>query len=554
MNGARAVLDTLAAHDVEYVFGVCGDTSVGLYQAFAEEEHSLTHILARDERSAGYMADAYARLAGKPGVCEGPSGGGATYLLPGLAEANDSSIPVIGLNTDIPIRYRGRGVLTELDQAALFDPVTTWHTTLDHPDHIEPAIRTAFRRATTDRPGAVHVTLPLDILADSTSQPSQRESSHTHYPAYRPTPSIADVRAAANLLRDAAKPVIIVGGGIHASGASYELREFAEQTGIPVAQTLTAAGCLGDSPYAIGVVGENGGRADAEAIVTDADAHLLLGTAVESVWTHKWSLLPEDTPLIHADIDAASIGKNYHPTVSLVGDLRATITALAKELPASQKWRPATLTDRASDYQAARDPQFTAAAFPLHPERMVHDTRAVLPPESTIISDPGTSCPYFAAFYEFQTPGRHWVTPRAHGALGYAIPGVIGAKLACPDRTVVGFTGDGSVGTTAGELETLARLDLPVTIVVVNNAAFSWIEAGQRNYADFGWGVDFSDLNYAAIAEAFGLTGHRVTESNEYESALRTAITTDGPSVIDLPVQPLPSIDNPPVDWLTPED
>lgn len=554
MNGAQAVLETLEAHDVEYVFGVCGDTSVGLYQAFAEADHSLTHILARDERSAGYMADAYARLAGKPGVCEGPSGGGATYLVPGLAEANDSSIPIIGLNTDIPIRYRGRGVLTELDQAALFEPVTSWHATIDHPDRIEPAIRTAFRHATTDRPGAVHVTLPLDILAESTSPPTHRSSLHTHYPAYRPTPATDAVTAAADILQAADQPVCIVGGGIHAADASHDLREFVEHTGIPAAQTLTTAGCLGDTPYAIGVVGENGGRADAETIVTDADAHLLLGTAVESVWTHKWSLLPEDTPIIHADIDAASIGKNYDPTVSLVGDLRATITALTEALPASEKWPPRTLTDRASDYHTARDSHATADAFPLHPERMVHDTRAVLPPASTIISDPGISCPYFAAFYEFQTPGRHWVTPRAHGALGYAIPGVIGAKLACPDRPIVGFTGDGSLGTTAGELETLARLDLPVTIVVLNNAAFSWIEAGQRNYADFGWGVDFSDLNYAAIAEAFGLTGHRVNDPDEYTTALRTAISTDGPSLIDLPVQPLPSIDDPPVDWLTPED
>lgn len=554
MNGARAVLDALEAHDVEYVFGVCRDTSVGLYHAFADADHSLTHILARDERSAGFMADAYARLAGKPGVCEGPSGGGATYLIPGLAEANDSSIPVIGLNTDIPIRYRGRGVLTELDQAALFEPVTTWHATVDHPELIAPSIRTAFRRATTDRPGAVHLTLPLDVLAESTNQPTHPESDHTHYPAYRPTPSTRAVQNAADILQGAANPVIIVGGGIYASGASHALREFAEHTGIPVAQTLTAAGCLGDSPYSIGVIGENGGRADAEAIVTAADAHLLLGTAVESVWTHKWSLLPEDSPILHADIDAESIGKNYQPTVSLVGDLRETITALAADMPATEKWAPAALTDRATNYQTARDPQFTSETFPLHPERMVHDTRTVLPPGSTIVSDPGTSCPYFAAFYDFQTPGRHWITPRAHGALGYAIPGVIGAKLACPDRTVVGFTGDGSLGTTAGELETLARLDLPVTIVVVNNAAFSWIEAGQRNYAEFGWGVDFSDLNYAAIADAFGLTGHRVNEPEEYASSLRTAVSTDGPSLIDLPVQSLPSIDNPPVDWLTPED
>lgn len=553
MNAAEAVIHSLQAHDVEHIFGVCGDTSVGLYRAFAELDHTLTHVLARDERSAAFMADAYARLANKPGVCEAPSGGGATYLLPGLAEANDSSIPVIGLNTNIPLQYRGRGVLTELDQDRLFDPLTKWNTTVQDPALIPHTLRQAFRHATTGRPGAVHVSLPMDVLAGTTSQSIRADPETTRYPAYRPPPNPESIEEAAALLAQADRPVAVVGGGIYSSQASTTLRSFTDHTGIPAATTLTAAGCLGDSPYSIGVIGENGGRLDAEDVVRDADTILLLGTAVESVWTHKWTLLP-DVPIIHADIDPTTIGRNYHPDVALHGDLRPILDALIKELPASQKWSTDVLQQRRTDWWAHPESAFTADAYPLLPERLVRDTHTVLDEDAIIVSDPGTTCPYFAAYYPFKRPGRHWVTPRAHGALGYAIPGVVGAHFAKPDHHIIGFTGDGSLGTTAGELETLARYELPVTVVVINNAGFSWIEAGQRNYADFSWGVDFTELNYAELAESFGLDGHRVTATDEYVPALERAVSADTPTLIDVPVEPLPSAGNPPVEWLTPPD
>lgn len=554
MDGATAVVRSLEAHDVEYLFGVCGDTSVGLYHALATLDHSITHVLARDERSASFMADAYARLSGKPGVCEGPSGGGATYLIPGLAEANDSSIPVIGLNTDIPVRYRGRGVLTELDQGALFDPVTKWNTTVDHADLIPPSIRRAFRRATTGRPGAVHLAFPMDVLNATPDATVYAAPETSRYPATRPPPAPEDVEAAATIIDDATRPVIIAGGGVYSTGAATQLRAFAEQTGIPVAQTLTATGCVGESPYSVGVIGENGGRVDAENVVRDADVVLLLGTAVESVWTHKWTLLPDDAAIIHADIDAENIGRNYRPTVSIPGDLRTILDALSAATDAQEQWPIADLQARRTAWLEDRADWSASDAFPLHPERLVHDTNDVLADDAVIVSDPGTTCPYFAAFYDFPLPGRHWVTPRAHGALGYAIPGVVGAYFARPDHQIVGFTGDGSFGTTAGELETLARAGLPVTIVLVNNGAFSWIEAGQRNYADFSWGVDFDTVDYAAIADAFGLTGFRVDAAADYAPTLDAAIQTDGPALVDLPVKPLPTIEDPPVEWLTPAD
>lgn len=551
-SGSKRLVRSLEAHDVEHVFGVCGDTSVGLYRTLERMDHSIEHVLARDERSASYMADAYARLSGKTGVCEGPSGGGATYLLPGLAEANDSSLPVVGLNTTIPTRYRGRGVLTELDQEDLFDPVTKWNTSVDHVDLVPRMVRQAFKQATNGSPGAAHLSLPMDTLNDKTEEPVYDDSGST-YPAYRPPPATSRIERAAELLMDSERPIIIAGGGVHSAKAWDELRTFCEQVGVPVAQTLTSAGCLGDSVYSVGVVGENGSREYANELVEEADTVFLLGTAVESVWTGKWSNpMDQEKRVVRADIDVPSIGKNYQTEVGIPGDLQKTIDALAEECEPTIKTDPDSLQDRHSEWIAQYAAHFDSETFPLRPERMVADTADVLDEDAIIVSDPGTSCPYFASLYPFNTTGRNWVTPRAHGALGYTIPGVIGAHYARPDEQIVGFTGDGSFGTSAGELETLSRLDIPVTVVIVNNESFSWIEAGQRSFADFSFGVEFDNTAFADVAEAFDISGFRVESAAEYKPTLREAVETDGPALVDLPTLPIADIDNVPVDWLEP--
>ncbi|MDY6819306.1 MAG: thiamine pyrophosphate-binding protein [Halobacteriales archaeon] len=551
----EALVRGLEAHDVDVVFGVCGDTTIGLYRTLVEMDHDLEHVLARDERAASYMAEAYGRVSDRPGVCEGPSGGGATYQLPGLAEATDSSVPVIALNTNIPVRYRGRGVLTELDQDRLYDPVTVWNDSIDHPEQVPYKLRQAFRQATVGRPGGVHLSLPMDVLDQETDGEPYADTDATRYPAYRPSPDADRLDDAATTIAESERPVIVAGGGVHGSGAWYELRALAESAGIPVAQTLTSVGCIGDSPYSIGVVGENGSRAYANEMLAEADTLLLLGTAVESVWTEKWSRPADgEKRIVHADIDATSIGKNYRADVALPGDLRTTIEELLARLNTAEKWDADRIRHRHRDWIEPFEAEYDSDEFPVRPERMVADAAEVLDEDALIISDPGTSVPYFAALYPFSEPGHNWITPRAHGALGYTIPAVVGAHYAAPDRQVVGYTGDGSFGTTAGELETLGRLDVPVTVVVVNNESFSWIEAGQQSFAEFSFAVDFEELNYAAIAEEFGVTGFRVEAADEYADALRSAVDIDGPALIDLPTRPLPTLDNTPVDWLEPDE
>lgn len=554
-DGAEQLVRSLEAHDVEHVFGVCGDTSVGLYSVFNEMDTDVEHILMRDERSASFAADAYGRLSDRPGVCEGPSGGGATYLIPGLTEANDSYVPVVGLNTTIPVRYRGRGVLTELDQENLFDTVTKWNTSVDHPEQVPRKVREAFRQASAGRPGAVHLSFPMDTLSGESESDVYADARAKKYPANRAPPATEDVEAALSALESSERPVIVVGGGVHTSRAWEELKAFAERAGIPVAQTLTSVGCIGDSPYSVGVVGENGYREYADEILEESDTLFLLGTAVESVWTEKWSHpLDRSRRVIHVDVSPESIGKNYETDVGIAADLKRTLEALAANYEGGRKWDADEIRARHEEWVAPYAERFNADEFPLRPERMVAGANEVLDDDAVIVSDPGTSCPYFAALYEFTEPGRHWVTPRAHGALGYALPGIVGTHFACPDQQVVGFTGDGSAGMSLGDLETLARHDVDATLVVVNNGAFSWIEAGQRNFEEFSFAVDFDSTNYAAVAEEFDVTGYHVESADDYEEALAEAVETDGPAVIDLPVRPLPTIDDVPVDWLEPNE
>src|SRR3989440_4410585 len=228
MTGAEALLEMLKAHGVEVIFGLCGDTSLPLYDALARSR-SITHVLTRDERHASYMADGYARVTGRVGVCEGPSGGGATYILPGLVEANESSIPVLAINTDISVSSRGRFTLTELDQRALMRPLTKWNAVIDRSIDIPRTLRAAFEAMTTGRSGAAHIALPYDVQ----NGPVERgdvwaDPTLGTFPARRVAPDPFFVELAAKLLRSAKNPVFICGGGVVISGAESELSALAE--------------------------------------------------------------------------------------------------------------------------------------------------------------------------------------------------------------------------------------------------------------------------------------------------------------------------------------
>ncbi len=545
-TGGQAVVAMLKAYGVEYVFGVPGDTTMPLYDELRRAQHEITHVMARDERSASFMADVYARLSGRPGVCEGPSGAGATYLMPGLAEANGSSIAMVALTSDIPLSGEKRNVLTELDQEAVFAPVTKWCTTAKSASKIPEILRKAFRLATTGRAGAVQVTLPYDVLREDAGPAAiYAEKECRTFPARRTRPDPAAVEAAAELLSKARRPVIVAGGGAVIADAWAELTALAELLTAPVGTSINGIGSIAAShPLSLGVVGGNGARPYANEVVAGADLVLFVGCKTDSVTTNNWTLPAADgsVTIIHIDVDPGEIGNTYPTAVGLVGDARLALGDLLAavrdrigEANAPDRERLAEIKRRAESWWQSQQPKMVSEARPIKPQRVMKALREVLPPEAVIVADAGTGTPFTSAFYPCPT-GRHVVIPRAFGGLGYALPGVIGAKLARPDVPVIGLIGDGSFGMSCGELETIGRLGIAVTLVQFNNGTFGWIKTLQHLFhGGRYYSVDFSpNTDHAAIARGFGLRGVRVDDPADLEPALREALHSDQATFIDV--------------------
>ncbi len=555
-TGAEAMVRMLEAHGVRHVFGLCGDTTLPFYDALYRLDHSIEHVLTRDERSAAYMADGYARVTGRVGVCEGPSGGGATYMVPGLIEANESSYPILAITTDVSVPSRGHYPLTELDQEGLMRPLTKWSAVISRSGMLPDMVRQAFRVMTTGRPGAAHLGLPLDVQRGPVAADDiWGDRTHAVYPARRSAPDPAAVDAAVEALLSARNPVIVCGGGVVIAGAERELDALARRLDIVVATTVSGQGSLACThPNCLGVVGSNGGVPATRAVVEAADLVLFISCRAGSVTTERWRFPAKGTRIVHIDSDPEVIGASYPTEVGVVGDARLTLAAINEALEgraaAGFRGGAAVATAKAAKW-AAFTPLAESAEVPIRPERLIAGLSRVLPDDAIIVADPGTPCPYVSAFYEQRRPGRQFISNRAHGALGYSLSAAVGAWYGRPDRKVVAVMGDGSFGFTCGELETVVRKGMPITFVVVSNAVYGWIKAGQK--ASFGeryYSVDFNRTDHAAVAEAFGVKSWRVEDPADLDGVLRQAVEHGGPTLVDVVSQPLHEAQAPVSEWI----
>lgn len=560
LTGAEALIRLLQLHGVRHVFGLCGDTSLPYYDALARLDHGITHILTRDERSAAYMADGYARVTGRPGVCEGPSGGGATYLLPGLVEANESSVPVLGFTSDVPVASRGRYPLTELDQQSLYRPLTKWNGTVQRADQMPHLVRSAFRAMTTGRPGAAHLCLPFDVLKQPLpASELWAQPGHDTWPAQRSGPDPQDVERAADRLVAARAPVLVCGGGVVNAGACDELATLAGLLDAPVCTTVSGRGSLADShPLHVGVVGANGGVPATKAVLARADVVLFIGCRIGSTTTEHWQTPSRQATILHIDVDPMTIGANYRTDVGLVGDAKLALQALAAAVAQRAGRRPADALDGRAVAAQARTEKFALLdrlaaepARPIRPEVVVQALNRLLPPGAIVVADPGTPCPYLSAYFQQPQAGRHFITNRAHGALGYAMSAGFGAAIGRPDATVVAVMGDGSFNFTCGELETIVRCGVPLKMVVFSNAVYGWIKASQKaSYGQRYYGVDFRPGDHARVAEAFGVRAWRVEDPQQVAATLQAALRHDGPALVDVVSQPLQDSAVPVSTWM----
>jgi acetolactate synthase I/II/III large subunit len=555
LTGAEAVVEMLRLHEVEILFGLCGDTSLPLYDALARLPHGMRHVLTRDERHAAYMADGYARVSGKVGVCEGPSGGGATYILPGVVEANESSVPLLCITTDVAVSSRGRYTLTEIDQGALMRPATKWNAVLDRSADVPRMFRAAFNATTSGRPGAAHLSLPFDVQNGPVDRADVwADATLGRVPARRVAPDASAIVQAARLLRSAERPLFICGGGVLSSGAEEELLRLAERLSAPVATTISGRGAISEEhPLAVGVVGSNGGTVETRQVVDAADLVCFIACRAGSVTTERWRHpAPGQAKIIHIDIDPAVIGANYPADAALVADAQLALAGLNKALDSVKRPLDTRAVTKAKETKYARFRTLASASEkPIRPERVVATLAEILDADAQLVLDPGTPCPYFSAFFPVCHTGRRIFSNRAHGALGYSMAAAVGAHFARPEVKTVAVMGDGSFGMCAGELETLVRLKLPVALVVMSNSVYGWIKAGQKTgYAKRYFSVDFTPTDHARVAEAYGVKAWRVTEPADLAGALKAALAHGGPALVDVVCQPLQDAQAPVSEWV----
>ena len=566
-HGGALLAGLLAEHGVRHVFGVPGGQTLALYDAILDRAPALTHVLVRDERTAAYAADGYARMTGRVGVCDATVGPGAAKLPSGLGEALGASVPVIALVSDLPARlaaHRYRSAASQaLDQAALLAPVTKWLASVPDAASMPGLVRQAFREATSGRPGPVALLLPQDML-DAPAEPVTPRAASARFgafPAFRPGPEPADVAAVAAVLRRAARPFLLAGGGVMHSGAGPAVTALATRLSAAVGSTLTGKGAIAeDHPLSVGVTGTMGTSAAAAALA-EADVVLLAGTKASGGATYGWTLPHAGQQVVQLDIDPAELGRAFEVAAAMLGDARASLTALLTELgtgtqaasasatgtgpangaePDRSAWR-ARLAALTADWRAVRDTERASDAIPIAPQRVLAALEEALAPGDCLICDASLASGWGGVYFEQRQPGRQVLFPRGQAGLGYALPAAIGAATAtvsaaatATGRTVV-LTGDGALGYAVGELATVTELGLPITVVVLNNRSLGWIRWYRR--ITFGRGFqddDFADVAYADVAGAFGMYGVRVTDPAELGAALASALRSDRPALVDV--------------------
>lgn len=547
MTGGEAVVETLARFGVEMMFGLPGDHT-HLHDAIYRRP-GIHHVLVRHEQAAAHMADAYARTTGRVGVCDAAVGPGATNLISGVSEAFTSGIPVIGLISDVRTDWRGRDSFQEIDQVAVFRPVTKRVFSVDHVARIPEFLARAFQIATTGRPGPVLVNLPLDALKgehEFTTSALEVDQRYGRFPAHRLTPPREDIATAAGSLRAAVRPVILAGGGAIASGATEEVRELAELLDIPVATTFMGKGTLAeDHPLCLGPFGLLGRPATNEYVL-GADLALALGTRFTNVDTAAWRVPSKKTRIVQVDIEPTQIGRNHFADQALPGDVKAVLRSMLDIIEAdgapttehSQRDAVSALTSRwrkesGIDAAVARDDD----ASPVHPLQVIRALRNAMSAEDVLICDSGFNQIWGGQYFEVRRPGRTYMGPRGFGVMGFSLPAAIAHSLAKPDGRVVALCGDGGFAMVIQELETALRSGAGITVCIMNNSTLQYIRENQRLLHESRFiSTQFSDLDYASIARAFGCVGIRVERSGDLEGALSEALMGKLPAVVDVRV------------------
>jgi len=528
-TGAQLILDVLADEGVGTVFGYPGGAIMPLYDALYG--HSIRHILTRHEQGASFAAGGFARATGKVGVCFATSGPGATNLVTGLLDAQMDSVPVVAITGQVRTPLMGTDAFQEADVTSITGSATKRSVCVRDVAQLERTLRAAFRLARGPRPGAVLVDVPQDVLKAASARFNPLAPRRRTQPTLKADDDSLD--ATIDLICEARRPVAIVGGGARSAGATHLFREFCALLELPHTATINGLGCAepGDSRF-LGMVGMHGWKA-ANLAVNEADLVLAFGMRFDDRVTGRPDRFARGATIVHADVDASEFGKVISPRVALRGDLRYTLAQLAQRL-ARMESRPSF---------AAWGREAKALGGPPPPDRTPNGELAATSvldrffahaPEDAIVSTDVGQHQMWAAQRQRASHPRNFLTSAGLGAMGFGLPAAIGAQFGFPARSVTAIVGDGGFQMSIAELATIARYELPVKILLIDNRRLGMVRQWQELFYERRYSAtDLSDNpDFVAIARGYGIGGESVAETASLDAAIVRMLASDGPALL----------------------
>src|SRR5689334_21934310 len=537
MRAVDAIMECLKAEGVDVVFGYPGGANLPTYDAFVDA--GVRHVLVRHEAGGGHAAEGYAKASGRVGVVFATSGPGATNIVTPLTDAMMDSVPLVAFTGQVRTELLGTDGFQEADTFGITMPIVKHSFVIQHPTEIPRVVHEAFHIARTGRQGPVLIDIPQDLSrAEIDYQPVQ----DVHLPGYQPTleGNSKQIRLAAKAMANARRPVLYAGGGVVSAEASEELRELTTSSNFPITCTLMGLGAFGaDQPQWLGMLGMHGTRA-ANYAMDEADLIVAIGARFDDRVTGKLSEFAPRAKFIHIDIDPAEISKNVPAHIPIVGDaknilprLTAEYRALAADPGRLEEWwsRIRVWQERHPlRYEDSTDSE-------IKPQFMIQALYEATGGDAIVTSDVGQHQMWAAQYYHFPQP-RRWINSGGLGTMGFGLPAAMGAKVGCPDQTVVCIAGDGSVQMNMQELATCAEENIPIKVFIMNNGYLGMV----RQWQELFWDKRYSQVDmgqwpdFVKVAEAYGATGIRLQDKGTLVADMKEALALDGPVLVDVRV------------------
>lgn len=527
LTGAQIISEVLIEQGTDVIFGYPGGAVINIYDALYAKKNKIKHILTAHEQGAAHAADGYARATGKTGVVIATSGPGATNLVTGIATAYMDSIPIVAITGNVPMDLIGKDSFQEVYTTGVTIPITKHNFLVTDIANLADTLREAYRIANTGRPGPVLVDIPKNLTLESYEFTNKKPLNTTkHYPLDK-----EKIYKLAQMIEKSKRPSLYFGGGVIASNAYKEIQEFVNYCSIPACHTLMATGVLSyDNKLNLGLIGMHG-NISSSLMLEESDLLIAIGTRFSDRGVPNKDKFANKATIVQIDIDNSEINKNVKCDLSIIGDVKEVLKCLMKYVNESKhtQWLK-TIEDwkHNIDYFPTDDPSV------IKPHSLIQTIAAMAGEDAIVVTDVGQNQMWTAQYYNFTKP-RSFITSGGLGTMGFSYGAAIGAKIGCPDRTVIHITGDGGFHMNLNELCTVVSYNVPIITVVMNNQVLGMVRQWQNLFLDKRYAFTTLDrkTNYVKLAEAFGANGFSVKTLDEFKKAFATALQINKPCVIE---------------------